>query len=934
VECFGSNRWGHGGAWVLGLVCACLVSLFSGSAIAGTDLNDDGNTDFLWRRYSGQPVAWFMQGLAKPIEQPLTLAPNNSWAILGTGNFDGAGADEVLFLNSSGGAVIWFLSQGQFGTSCVMNLGVPTDTAFVGIGDINGDGKSDVLWQDNGGHIVAWLMNGCTATQTTLASIPTGSAAIAVDDFNGDGYADILWRGAANVYHVILLNGSGVLSSFALNPSISASWQFAATLDLDGDMKADIVWRSTDGSVAVSLMGNAGAHTDSLIAPTAADEIFRNGYEANQAVAVGVLPLDWKLVDVGKYSAGGDRNFLFANSQGDTEIWDVAGVTLRDAVRFPASRDMPFAGGAGWVLPVDRPTVTQVNGQVTVAWPAIPAISSYTIYASAEPNPVVSGAAFNVANQASFTYSRNDPAHVNDRYFSVSANAFGQKTPPSREAYLTEFDQIDLGYVGPMAVSDVDGNGCVDFIGALGDCHGGFTLFSETAMGMSALRAGGRIWRGLFLADFNGDGIDDAIANVYSYDVPFTDPTSHDLLFWGIGDGQFVEDAAFSALNIGGYGETIVVADFDNDGSLDVFLPKYTFYDGSEHCNLLMNDGHGNFTDMADSAGVAMRNITPYYRPEGAEAADIDGDGRIDLYAGSHLFMNRTTSIGHPIFVDQAAERGLGLTFDEGAKFVDWNNDGNLDLIVLSPWAGPLLSQNGGFSFNSVDAMPSGSYNNLGGLNSADIDGDGRPDLVFSGGCPIGLDATCDEVGQPHQQPRLFLNRGSSYVQTFFYDDGYSADSQRPWNDLQTLADFDGSGTMDVVARFPDVSTDTGIQTGTGNTKILMNRARSDQVINVTVVGANGEHNQFGRVVRVSPVERPGFIMTQVVDGGSGYISNTPYTIQFSTPYFGTYRIDVGLADRLVETYAKPGSNVVIDASGNVKGAAASSHVTLRAIVQ
>src|SRR5262249_2237092 len=115
-------------------------------------------------------------------------------------------------------------------------------------------------------------------------------------------------------------------------------------------------------------------------------------------------------------------------------------------------------------------------------------------------------------------------------------------------------------------------------------------------------------------------------------------------------------------------------------------------------------------------------------------------------------------------------------------------------------------------------------------------------------------------------------------------------------------------------------------------TKILMNRASSDQVIHVTVLGPNGERNQFGRVVRVAAEAKPRFVMTEVVDGGSGYLANTPYTLQFATPYPGKYLVDVGLADRLVELEAAPGDNLTIYANGQTQGAAKPALVTLRPI--
>ena len=138
---------------------------------------------------------------------------------------------------------------------------------------------------------------------------------------------------------------------------------------------------------------------------------------------------------------------------------------------------------------------------------------------------------------------------------------------------------------------------------------------------------------------------------------------------------------------------------------------------------------------------------------------------------------------------------------------------------------------------------------------------------------------------------------------------------------LQTFADFDNSGTMDVVSALP--VTGLNEHTNDGSMLVLMNKATSDRVLHVTVLGPNGESNQFGRVVRVQPQAKSAFVMTQVVDGGSGYLGNSPYTLQFATPWAGTYNINVRLASGVVQVTAAAGANVMVYADGRVVGAAA-----------
>jgi len=207
-------------------------------------------------------------------------------------------------------------------------------------------------------------------------------------------------------------------------------------------------------------------------------------------------------------------------------------------------------------------------------------------------------------------------------------------------------------------------------LGTLNDCNGNLTLRPEADIGLSKLRAPGRARRDARIADFNGDGIPDLIANVYS---SVTDTGSYALLFYGRGDGTFIEATPdqFPA-TYRGYGETIVVADFDNDGHLDVFLPNYTDSSSQEQNYLLHNRGDGTFVEIADAAGVANRGWPLTLKVEGVQAFDINGDGFLDLYAASHLYINN----GDMTFTDRREDYGLPLLFDEGAKFLDWDSDG------------------------------------------------------------------------------------------------------------------------------------------------------------------------------------------------------------------------------------------------------------------
>jgi hypothetical protein len=422
----------------------------------------------------------------------------------------------------------------------------------------------------------------------------------------------------------------------------------------------------------------------------------------------------------------------------------------------------------------------------------------------------------------------------------------------------------------------------VEVLGTLNDCAGNLLPQPYSSIGLSEAVA--RTYSHGRLADFNGDGIPDLIVNGYA---AVDDPASTVLLYYGNGDGTFTKatPAQFPAI-YRGWGETIVVADFDNDGFLDIFLPNYTYSSSQEQNYLLKNRGDGTFVEIADAAGVANRGWPLALKVEGAQALDINGDGFIDLYSGSHLYINN----GNMTFTDRRQEYGLPLIYDEGAKFFDWNNDGYVDLLLHHPENGPTLFQFDGDTFVPISNAFEGRYYNAAyGMNAEDVDGDGFMDVVIAGGTnPDGS----------NKSATLFLKRNDGYI----LSDLISAPSGL--GDISGFADFDNNGTMDMIFR------------SRTTLRYLKNTASDSSSIKVSMLGADGARNQQGRIVRATSVNDPRFILTRIVDGGSGYLSNNEYKLTLPTPKGGVYWISAQYDNGMVSGWATAGSTVDIYRDG------------------
>lgn len=168
-------------------------------------------------------------------------------------------------------------------------------------------------------------------------------------------------------------------------------------------------------------------------------------------------------------------------------------------------------------------------------------------------------------------------------------------------------------------------------------------------------------------------------------------------LFHNRGDGTF-EDVT-EAAGIGaaiGPGLGVVCADFNGDGWPDIYVAN----DGAA-AHLWINQRNGTFKEMSLLSGTAY---SPDGLPQagmGVAACDFDGDGDEDIFKtnltneGANLYVND----GRGNFYDASAEYGLLLsTFPYtgfGTEWIDYDNDGRLDLFIANGAVNRIESQRG-----------------------------------------------------------------------------------------------------------------------------------------------------------------------------------------------------------------------------------------------
>jgi|GEM_PF-6568816 len=221
---------------------------------------------------------------------------------------------------------------------------------------------------------------------------------------------------------------------------------------------------------------------------------------------------------------------------------------------------------------------------------------------------------------------------------------------------------------------DVDGDGKPDiFVTNWGvntlyhnESSGGNIKFVDITE-KAGLASEGRSW-GALMCDFNGDGKPDIFVMRGGAGKP-----EEQKLYINRGDGTF-EDRRNSGITGVGWSMGAVSADFDGDGSPDLFVCNY---DGPDH--LYLNDGTGHFRDVTDTSGITSGHSV------GAAAGDIDGDFLPDLVvAGFTGPVKVFRNLGGGKF-EEVKDSGVGpYKKNEGVALADVNGDGGLDLYVAN----------------------------------------------------------------------------------------------------------------------------------------------------------------------------------------------------------------------------------------------------------
>lgn len=285
---------------------------------------------------------------------------------------------------------------------------------------------------------------------------------------------------------------------------------------------------------------------------------------------------------------------------------------------------------------------------------------------------------------------------------------------------------------------------------------------------------------------------------------------------------------------------------------------------------LWRNQGDGTYADVTESAGI----VDTDGRGLGVQVADFDDDGRLDIYVANDetpnfLFRNVSSAKGKLRFVEIGLPAGAALSgagsaqAGMGIACADFDGNGRSDLFVtnfLRESNTLYLNRGGGLFFDATRtaALAGPSLAQLGfGTQAADFDLDGDQDLFVANGHIDDLRFR----GEPWKMPpQIFENRGQARFQDQSHNSGHYFQGEYLGRGVARL-DWDNDGRPDLVVVHQDrpVALLHNQSTSTGNS------------VTLRLCGVRSNRDGIGAKIRVHCGQR---VQVVQVCGGDGFLAS------------------------------------------------------------
>jgi hypothetical protein len=261
---------------------------------------------------------------------------------------------------------------------------------------------------------------------------------------------------------------------------------------------------------------------------------------------------------------------------------------------------------------------------------------------------------------------------------------------------------------------------------------------------------------GAVFVDVDNDGkLDLLVANYLTFDPNYKEyfnpdaypgPLSYkpefNVLYRNRGDGTFEDISESAGIRIPEHRAMSLCAfDFDGNGTQDIYICN----DGTPNL-MLVNDGKGHFQEQGKALWVAFNALGEAAGSMTATIGDCNGDLLPDILVSRLGYGSLYIASTNRVFTDQMLASGLGALTAQyvgwGSNFLDFDNDGDLDVFIangdahhLVGWESLLLENSGDGHFTDAAAKGGAFFRTkirARGSVILDYDNDGRMDILVT----------------------------------------------------------------------------------------------------------------------------------------------------------------------------------------------------------